>query len=104
MPSLYPVHDVSRLFLSTHAPHVKSNSDYRTKQTDSQAAQPPRFSAWSAVDDVKSKAGVLSNEAQQEISKASAAAQAKTGQIELYSAKYYAACTFGGLIACVSIR
>ncbi|KAI4190889.1 MAG: hypothetical protein L6R41_000490 [Letrouitia leprolyta] len=100
MPSLYPVHDVSRLFLSTHAPHVKSNSDYRTKQTDSQAAQPPRFSAWSAVDDVKSKAGVLSNEAQQEISKASAAAQAKTGQIELYSAKYYAACTFGGLIAC----
>lgn len=63
-----------------------------------------RFSAWSAVDDVRSKAGVLSSEAQKEIAKASSAAQAKTGQIELYSTKYYAACTFGGLIACVSVR
>lgn len=53
---------------------------------------------------MKSKAGALSNEAQKEIAKASSAAQAKTGQIELYSAKYYAACTFGGLVACVSVQ
>ncbi|KAL1986724.1 hypothetical protein VTN96DRAFT_5929 [Rasamsonia emersonii] len=41
------------------------------------------FPAWSAVDDVKS-----------------AGKQAKKGQIELYSPKYYASCTFGGLLAC----
>lgn len=51
---------------------------------------------------MKSKAGALSNEAQKEIAKASSAAQAKTGQMELYSPSYYAACTFGGLMACVS--
>ena len=56
---------------------------------------------WSAVDDVKSKAGQLSAEAQKEYSKASATAQAKAGQIELYSGKYYAACTLGGILACV---
>ena len=61
----------------------------------------PKFSIWSVAEDAKSKANVLSDEAQREIRKASAAAQAKTGQIELYSAKYYAACTFGGLMACV---
>lgn len=51
---------------------------------------------------MKSKAGALSNEAQKEIAKASSAAQAKTGQMELFSPSYYAACTFGGLMACVS--
>ena len=59
------------------------------------------FPIWSAVDDVKSKAGQLSEEAQKEYSKASATAQAKAGAIELYSGKYYAACTLGGILACV---
>ena len=63
----------------------------------------PNFSAWSVAEDAKSKASALSEEAQKEIAKASSAAQAKTGQIELYSPKYYAACTFGGLVACVRI-
>lgn len=62
-----------------------------------------QFSIWSVSEDVKSKANSLSEEAQREIKKASEAAQAKTGQIELYSAKYYAACIFGGLVACVGI-
>ncbi|KAK6842820.1 hypothetical protein PG987_003680 [Apiospora arundinis] len=35
-----------------------------------------------------------------EFDKASAATKAKTGQLELYSGGYYAACTFGGLMAC----
>jgi solute carrier family 25 phosphate transporter 3 len=30
-------------------------------------------------------------------------AQAKAGGIELYSAKYYAACTVGGILACVRL-
>ena len=62
-----------------------------------------QFSIWSVAEDAKSKASALSEEAQKELQKASSAAQAKTGQIELYSAKYYAACTFGGLVACVGI-
>ena len=59
------------------------------------------FQTWSAVDDVKNKAGQLSAEAQAEFSKVSAAAQAKNGKIELYSGKYYAACILGGVLACV---
>jgi len=60
----------------------------------------PLFSAWSAVDTAKDKAVQLTEAAQKEYEKASAKAQAKTGGIELYSAKYYAACTVGGILAC----
>jgi solute carrier family 25 (mitochondrial phosphate transporter), member 3 len=59
------------------------------------------YQAWSTVDDVKTKASKVGGAATKEFEKASSAAQAKTGKIELYSAKYYAACTFGGLMACV---
>lgn len=59
------------------------------------------YVAWSTVDDVKDKTNKLSNEAAKEFEKASAKAQAKAGPIELYSPKYYAACTLGGLLACV---
>ncbi|KAH6675497.1 mitochondrial carrier domain-containing protein [Halenospora varia] len=58
------------------------------------------YTTWSAIDDAKNKANALSAEATKEFEKASAAAQAKVGGIELYSAQYYAACTFGGLLAC----
>lgn len=60
------------------------------------------YSAYSIADDAKGKAQKLSNEATKEFEKASAKAQAKAGKIELYSGKYYAACTFGGMLACVS--
>ncbi|KAM0804062.1 putative mitochondrial phosphate carrier protein [Usnea florida] len=60
----------------------------------------PKFSIWSVAEEAQSKANLLSEEAQREIKRASAAAQAKTGQIELYSPQFYAACSFGGLIAC----
>ena len=63
----------------------------------------PDFSVRSVTEDAKSKASALSQEAKAEITKASSKAQAKTGQIELYSGKYYAACIAGGLIACVGI-
>ncbi|KAL9058371.1 MAG: hypothetical protein Q9162_001826 [Coniocarpon cinnabarinum] len=42
----------------------------------------------------------LTAAAQQEFDKVSQKAQQKTGKIELYSGQYYAACTFGGLLAC----
>lgn len=51
---------------------------------------------------MKEKAQELSAEAAKEYEKASKKAQAKAGSIELYSGKYYAACTVGGILACVS--
>ncbi len=46
----------------------------------------------------------MTDAAVQSYEKASAKAQAKTGGIELYSGKYYAACTVGGILACVCDR
>ncbi|KAK7419318.1 Cu/Pi carrier [Neonectria magnoliae] len=63
-------------------------------------ARPELYSAYSVVDDAKDKAKKLSAEATREFEQASSKAQAKTGHIELYSGRYYAACTFGGLLAC----
>lgn len=60
-------------------------------------ARPELYRAFSVVDEAKGKAA-------RGVEKASVAAQAKTGGIELYSAKFYAACTVGGLLACVSGR
>lgn len=60
------------------------------------------FMAWSAVDDVKQKADQTKQAAKHGYEKMSSRAQAKTGKIEMFTPKYYAACTFGGLLACVS--
>lgn len=51
------------------------------------------FPAWNVIDETK-------EEASRELNAASQKAQAATGKIEPWSAKYYAACTFGGLLAC----
>lgn len=64
-------------------------------------SQQERYPAWSTVEDIKSKAGTLSDEAQTELKKAGQTVQAKTGKIELYSGKYYLTCILGGIIACV---
>lgn len=99
MPLLFPTQGTLHDVLSPQLPFGRStNQTAPTKRNTSSDTYP----AWSAVDDVKSKAGSLSAEAQKEFQKASQAAQAKAGKIELYSAKYYAACTLGGLLACVS--
>ena len=66
-----------------------------------QAKREP-FPAWSAIDDIKGKADAAGKEVAREYQLASEKAQQKAGTIELYSAEYYAACTFGGLLACVS--
>lgn len=82
-------------------PLNRRQTSFETKRTTSQADL-EHYTAWSTIDDVKDKANKLSNEAAKEFEKASAKAQAKTGTIELYSPKFYAACTLGGLLACVS--
>lgn len=59
------------------------------------------YPAYSTIED---KAKKLSAEATAEFNKASTAAKAKTGTMELYSGSYYAACTLGGMMACVSLH
>lgn len=81
---------------STPFPRPKSQAPIREHPL-----KRPIFSTWSAIDNIKDKSGGLSNEAAREFEKASSKAQLKAGAIELYSTKYYAACTFGGLLACV---
>ncbi|KAJ5472573.1 hypothetical protein N7530_006574 [Penicillium desertorum] len=70
----------------------------------STTASPPAknkpFTAWSALDDVKTKADSIAHEASREFDVASRKAQEKTGKIEPGSLKYYAACTYGGMLAC----
>lgn len=103
MPSVLPSQEIlANAFASRYGLQKKQNPE------EAQSAQTHKgrrlFPAWSAVDDVKHKAEAVGHAAAQEFDKASHAAQAKAGKIELYSPKYYAACTFGGLLACVSIN
>ncbi len=93
---------INEVFSCRHPLTAAKSQEPNPKPLQTKSAR-TQFSIWSVAEDAKSKANMLSAEAQREIQKASAAAQAKTGQIELYSAKYYAACTFGGLVACVGI-
>ncbi|KAI9927754.1 hypothetical protein AWENTII_012602 [Aspergillus wentii] len=58
------------------------------------------FPAWSVIENSKKRADAFAKEASREFEVASQKAQSKTGHIEPWSAKYYAACTFGGLLAC----
>ncbi|MCJ1423749.1 hypothetical protein MMC29_001633 [Sticta canariensis] len=62
--------------------------------------QQHRYPAWSAVEDLKSKAGTLSEEARTELKKPGQLVRPTSGTIELYSQKYYSTCIIGGLIAC----
>lgn len=97
MASLYPQQAILRDTFSAHHPFAPR----RTSATHSPLqARPELYSVWSVADDAKDKAAKLADGAVQNFEKASAKAQATTGAIELYSAKYYAACTFGGLLAC----
>jgi solute carrier family 25 phosphate transporter 3 len=98
MAHLYPKDEILRGTFYSPAPKYHSS---QSKPTPFQA-RPELYGAYSVVDSAKDKAVKLSNEATKEFEKASSAAQAKAGKIELYSGKYYAACTFGGTLACVS--
>ena len=93
---------ISEVFSNRHPLTAARSQELTPKPSQIKIAR-SQFSVWSVTEDAKSKVNALSEEAQREIKKASATAQAKTGQIELYSAQYYAACIFGGLLACVGI-
>lgn len=99
MSHLYPPqHSVHQVFASSHSwTHLKTT---RPAKATRRQGRPDIFVAASVVDNAKDKAKRLSEEAQKEFDKASHKAQAKAGNIDLYSPKYYAACTVGGILAC----
>jgi len=105
MSYLYPSHEALKKGFAhplTRRPQPSSDQAAAATRRSPYQGRIELYSAFSVVDDAKGKAKKLSAEATAEFEKASAAAQAKTGKIELYSGAYYAACTFGGLLACVS--
>jgi solute carrier family 25 phosphate transporter 3 len=83
--------------LATHHPLGGLGNQHQSHTGHPGNLKPRRepFPAWSVVDEVKKTAA-------HEYEAASQTAQNKAGKIELWTPKYYAACTFGGLLACVS--
>lgn len=79
--------------------HMQQNS--QSGQVFNKPKRREPFQAWSAIDDAKAKAASIGKEAAREFELASEKAQQKTGKIEPWSAQYYAACTVGGMLACV---
>lgn len=91
MASLFPsISSLSTVFGQAQPVHKQSALQARTEL----------YGAWSVAEDAKQKTQQLSQAAINEINKASAAVKSETGGLQLYSREYYAACTFGGLLAC----
>ncbi|PNS20173.1 hypothetical protein CAC42_5623 [Sphaceloma murrayae] len=101
MPSLFPGLEALSLTLGSLIPRnaCTDNSQLATSKTTTFNRR-DIFQTWSVADDAKQTAKHLGDVAAKDFEKASATAQAKAGPIPLYSGKYFAACTFGGLLAC----
>ncbi|KAK5658751.1 hypothetical protein OQA88_1561 [Cercophora sp. LCS_1] len=102
MSALYPGLDsIQKSFSSPYAVG-RARVTSKPHGTTPLEARMELYPAFSITDDAKSKAKALSAEAQKEFDRASAKAKGKASSraIELYSPTYYAACTFGGLLAC----
>ncbi|RAK78601.1 putative mitochondrial phosphate carrier protein [Aspergillus fijiensis CBS 313.89] len=89
---------IAQAFSSQHPLGQSSSQPQPSAAPEMQKREP--FPAWSVVEDTKKKADALAKEATRELDLASQKAQAKTGKIEPWTPKYYAACTVGGLLAC----
>lgn len=74
---------------------------YPEQATEATPKRREPFPAWSAIDEAKKTADAFTQEAAREFDVASHKAQEKTGKIEPWTPKYYAACTVGGMLACV---
>ncbi|EER44598.1 mitochondrial phosphate carrier protein [Histoplasma capsulatum var. duboisii H88] len=98
MPSIFPKQDTLASTFGSKHPLFGSHGE--AQMPTATPMDRPLFPAWSAIDDVKHKAEAVGKSATKEFDKASAKVQSKTGHIEMHSAKYYASCTFGGLLAC----
>ena len=87
MPSIFPSGAALSTVFGTATP----------KPAEKKQLPPGRFQAWSVVEDAERKAGDLTDAAAKEYEKASHLAQAKAGNIELYSGKY---CEFASKFVC----
>jgi len=96
MPSIFPSASCLSATFGQASPYKTETKPKRSPYRIDES----RFSSWSVSEDVGDKANKLSEAAVKEFEKASATAQKQAGAIELYSGKYYAICTFGGLMAC----
>jgi solute carrier family 25 phosphate transporter 3 len=89
MPLLFPSQDALHVVFHPAAPfgHRQAPPEQSTNpsQRSRLEARTELYTAWSVVDDAKNKANALSTEAAKELEKASGAAQAKVGAIEVYS-------------------
>ncbi|KAF2452670.1 mitochondrial phosphate carrier protein-like protein [Lineolata rhizophorae] len=99
MPFTFPSQTALRHAFAPAVPQESQRQTAAAPRTRYQA-RPELYSAFSVADDAKHKAEQLSEKAAAEFNKASHKAQEKAGKIEMYSFKYFAACTFGGLLAC----
>ncbi|KAF1810548.1 mitochondrial carrier [Eremomyces bilateralis CBS 781.70] len=100
MGGLLPNSDAIQAVLTPQSPFANPASPPSPAPKSKHLAKPGLYSAWSAIDDAKDKATQLSDAATKELDKASGKMQKSTGKIELYSPKFYATCTIGGLFAC----
>ncbi|KAK5124313.1 hypothetical protein LTR85_002016 [Meristemomyces frigidus] len=98
MPSLFPTASALSATFGIASPYSMQQSA-PAKRSPYQA-RTELYQSWDIAEDAKQKTAQLSDAAVKEYSKASNKAQATAGKIELYSGKYYAACVFGGLMAC----
>jgi solute carrier family 25 phosphate transporter 3 len=101
MPISLPTGDALKNAFPLSNPLIAYRIQTAEPQRTKYQARSELYGAWSVADDAKKKANQLSDAAVKEFEKTSGAAQAKVGKIELYSPKYYATCTLGGLMACV---
>jgi solute carrier family 25 (mitochondrial phosphate transporter), member 3 len=104
MPLLFPTQGTLSDAFSPKLPFGQVESSSQSNNASSNTPPSDRYSVWSPIEDLKTKASTLSEEAATELKRSSEAVQARTGQIELHSAKYYATCTLGGLLACVGCQ
>ena len=102
MPSILPSQEILSGALAPQSSPASSNKGH-AEAAPANKHQRPLFGAWSVVEDVKHAAEKVEKAAAKDFEKASNKVQSKTGHIEPWSAKYYASCTIGGLMACVSI-
>lgn len=100
MATLFPHQKTLHTAFSNSSPWAPRKVQSEPVSRSKYLARSELYPAWSAVDDAKNKAAQLSDAAVREFEKSSSKVQAKAGNIEMYSMKYYAACTFGGLLAC----
>lgn len=82
MPLLYPTQGTLHEVFSPQLPFGRSQAAPEAAVISAQKSPSKRFRAWSAADDVRTKANALSQEAQKEIAMASSKAQAKAGKIK----------------------